>query len=73
MIRQYQTDNLIVIIEMAETGKDERHKSMRKRFQDLMIDQKLAVAFIIPMCLMLALSLLFTEAALIQYDKKITL
>ena len=71
MIRQYQTDNLIVIIEMAETGKDERHKSMRKRFQDLMIDQKLAVAFIIPMCLMLALSLLFTEAALIQYDKKI--
>ncbi len=46
-------------------------KKLKERFYGLPINQKLTISFIIPMCIMLAISLILTEIALKQYDKKI--
>lgn len=43
----------------------------RRSYRNLPIDRKLSIAFGIPLCLMLILSLILTEIALSRYDQKI--
>lgn len=46
-------------------------KKLKEHFYSLSINHKLLISFIIPMCIMLALSLILTEIALHLYDNKI--